>query len=84
MIKLTSLLATDKGTGVFSFARYAPAFYDEPQTPESEKLLLERSLKVMVHEIGHVCTIPRIIIIDSLNKNGRCLGLIIVYITSAL
>jgi len=46
--------ATSKGTGVFSFARYNPMFYDQPNNESSERLLLERSLKVMVHEIGHM------------------------------
>jgi len=47
-------------TGIFSFARYQEDFYDQ-QNDESEERpdvddahLLWRSLKVMVHEIGHM------------------------------
>jgi archaemetzincin len=40
--------------GIFSFARFDPSFYGESRTPEQEKLLLKRSLKVVVHEIGHM------------------------------
>jgi archaemetzincin len=44
---------TDR-VGVYSFARYDPAFSDEPRDEDYRKRLLRRSLKVMVHEIGHM------------------------------
>jgi archaemetzincin len=40
--------------GVYSFARYDPAFHREPRGPNTEHKILERSLKVMSHEIGHM------------------------------
>ncbi|MDC3962451.1 archaemetzincin [Polyangium jinanense] len=40
--------------GVFSFARYDPAFDDEPFHPGDEKLVLRRMIKVLVHEVGHM------------------------------
>ena len=40
--------------GIFSFARYHPAFYGRKVEGEVEKLILERSLKVMCHEMGHM------------------------------
>jgi archaemetzincin len=40
--------------GVFSFARYDPAFLDEPRRPGDEGLVLRRMLKVLVHEVGHM------------------------------
>lgn len=40
--------------GVYSFARYDPAFYGEPRTPSYETLLLRRSCKVLAHETGHM------------------------------
>lgn len=40
--------------GVYSFARYDPAFYGEKRGKDYEKVLLRRSCKVLVHEMGHM------------------------------
>jgi archaemetzincin len=40
--------------GVFSFARYDPAFYGQGRESDYEQLLLRRSCKVLAHEIGHM------------------------------
>jgi archaemetzincin len=40
--------------GVYSFARYDPAFYGEARGPNYETLLLRRSCKVLAHETGHM------------------------------
>jgi archaemetzincin len=40
--------------GVYSFARYDPAFYGESRAPGYEILLLRRSCKVLVHETSHM------------------------------
>jgi archaemetzincin len=40
--------------GVYSFARYDPAFYGEPRASDYESLLLRRSCKVLSHETGHM------------------------------
>jgi archaemetzincin len=40
--------------GVYSFARYDPAFYGEPRSAGYETLLLRRSCKVLAHETGHM------------------------------
>ena len=41
--------------GVYSLARYHPSFYDEPaNSDEARALILRRSLKVLVHELGHM------------------------------
>jgi archaemetzincin len=40
--------------GVYSFARYDPAFYGEPRDHNYETLLLRRSRKVLAHETGHM------------------------------
>ena len=40
--------------GVYSFARYDPAFYGQPRGPDYEKTLLRRSCKVLVHETAHM------------------------------
>ena len=40
--------------GVYSFARYDPAFYGEPQTRDYGALVLRRSCKVLAHETAHI------------------------------
>lgn len=40
--------------GVFSFARYDPAFYGEPRGKDYHQVLLRRSCKVLVHEMAHM------------------------------
>ena len=40
--------------GVYSFARYDPAFYGEARGKDYEALLLRRSVKVLTHETGHM------------------------------
>jgi len=40
--------------GVYSFARYDPAFYGNRREKDYERLLLRRSCKVMVHEMSHM------------------------------
>lgn len=40
--------------GVYSFARYDPAFYGEKRTGETRKMIQRRSSKVLVHEVGHM------------------------------
>jgi len=39
--------------GVWSFARYEPAFWGQAETPEADKRTLRRALQVVVHEMGH-------------------------------
>jgi archaemetzincin len=40
--------------GVYSFARYDPAFYGESRAAGYDVLLLRRSCKVLAHETGHM------------------------------
>ena len=40
--------------GVYSFARYDPAFYGQPRDDDYEKTLLMRSCRILVHETGHM------------------------------
>ena len=40
--------------GIYSFARYDPTFYREERGKDYKKILLWRSCKVLVHEIGHM------------------------------
>jgi len=41
-------------TGVFSFARYNPLFWDEPETEETIDIIYYRSCKTLCHEICHL------------------------------
>lgn len=43
--------------GVFSFARYDPAFFGKPRGPEFATTLLRRSCRVLVHETAHMFSI---------------------------
>jgi archaemetzincin len=47
--------------GVFSFARYDPAFYGEPRGMDYPEVLLRRSCKVLVHETAHMFSLPHCI-----------------------
>ena len=40
--------------GVYSFARYDPAFYGGARGRDYPELLLRRSMKVLTHETGHI------------------------------
>jgi archaemetzincin len=44
----------EERVGVYSFARYDPAFYGEKRDKDYEKVLLKRSCKVLVHETAHM------------------------------
>jgi len=47
--------------GVFSFARYDPAFYGEKRGEDYQKILLRRSCKVLVHETAHMFSLAHCI-----------------------
>jgi archaemetzincin len=47
--------------GVFSFARYDPAFYGEERGENYQELLLRRSCKVLVHETAHMFSLAHCI-----------------------
>jgi archaemetzincin len=47
--------------GVFSFARYDPAFYGQRRGKDYQKILLQRSCKVLVHEIAHMFSLQHCI-----------------------
>jgi archaemetzincin len=52
--RLEAIGATNERVGVYSFARYDPAFYGEPRGKDYPALLLQRSIKVLTHETGHM------------------------------
>ncbi len=41
-------------TGVFSFARFDPTFYDDPRPADVETLILRRSCHTLAHETCHI------------------------------
>ena len=47
--------------GVFSFARYDPAFYGEKRGSRYQQLLLRRSARVLVHETAHMFSLAHCI-----------------------
>lgn len=55
--------------GVFSFARYDPAFYGQEKVADREQLVLVRSSKVLSHELGHMFGIKHCIYYQC-NMNG--------------
>lgn len=46
--------ALSQRVGVFSFVRYDPAFYGLSREKDYQRVLLKRSCKVLVHELGHM------------------------------
>ena len=47
--------------GVYSFARYDPAFFGETRPKDYGDLILRRSCSVLTHEIGHTFGLPHCI-----------------------
>jgi archaemetzincin len=64
------------GVGVFSFARYDPAFYGETTETEEEaaELMLRRSEKVLTHEMGHMFGLRHCVFYECLLNGSNHLG----------
>lgn len=60
--------------GVYSFARYDPAFYGEPRQPEHARIVLRRSCKVLAHEAGHLFGLAHCIYFHCLMNGSNHLG----------
>ena len=60
--------------GVFSFARYDPGFYGETASQNAEDLLLQRSCKVLAHEISHMFGIAHCVFFNCLMKGSNHLA----------
>lgn len=48
------LASLDKRVGVYSLARFFPAFTGAPDTEEARRTALRRSVQVLAHEAGHM------------------------------
>jgi archaemetzincin len=44
----------DERVGVYSFARFDPAFHGEPRVADVKTRILRRSLGLLAHEVGHM------------------------------
>lgn len=62
------------GAGVFSFARYDPAFYGEARNEQSRALILQRSCKVLGHEMGHMFGLRHCVFYECLMDGSNHLG----------
>ncbi len=60
--------------GVYSFARYDPAFYGEARVRDYEPLLLRRSCKVLAHETGHMFGLAHCTFFNCLMNGSNHLG----------
>lgn len=60
--------------GVYSLARYDPAFFGEPRGDGWKLKALERSCKVLGHEIGHMLTMPHCVYNNCLMNGSNHLG----------
>jgi archaemetzincin len=60
--------------GVFSFARYDPVFYDEKRGKDYKQILLWRSIRVVVHEIGHMFGMKHCIYFNCLMRGSMHLA----------
>jgi archaemetzincin len=55
--------------GIYSFARYDPAFFGRKRTDDYQQVILQRSCKVLAHETGHMFGLPHCIYFECL-MNG--------------
>ncbi|MBI5525483.1 MAG: hypothetical protein HY897_04045 [Deltaproteobacteria bacterium] len=60
--------------GVFSFARYDPAFYGEKRGADWKKTLLKRSLKVLAHETAHMFGLGHCVYFECIENGSNHLG----------
>ncbi|MFT3784117.1 MAG: archaemetzincin [Nibricoccus sp.] len=47
--------------GIYSFARYDPAFFGQPRSSDYKEMILRRSCKVLAHETAHMFGLPHCI-----------------------
>lgn len=64
----------DAGVGVFSFARYDPAFFGHARGEDYGRLISERSCKVLVHETAHMFSLSHCIYFHCLMNGSNHLA----------
>ena len=67
------LASYTKRVGVFSFARFNPSFFDEPEPDNVENYLLYRSCSTLVHEICHTFGIAHCVFYSCLMNGSNSL-----------
>jgi archaemetzincin len=60
--------------GVYSFARYDPAFLGQPRDPDYMKTILKRSCRVLAHETGHMFRMQHCIFFNCVMNGCNHLG----------
>jgi archaemetzincin len=60
--------------GVYSFARYGPAFFDEKRGPEWHDIALRRACKILAHETAHMFGLWHCIYFDCVLNGANSLG----------
>lgn len=60
--------------GVYSFARYDPAFFDEERPANWRATMLRRSCKVLTHELGHMFGLEHCIYYDCVMNGSNHLA----------
>src|SRR6266496_1078133 len=63
-----------EGVGVYSFARYDPAFYGQRRGSDYDSVLLRRSCKVLVHETGHMYGVSHCVFFACVMNGSNHLG----------
>lgn len=62
------------GVGVFSFARYDPAFFGLASEVDARELMLRRSCKVLSHEMGHMFGLYHCVFYECIMNGSNHLG----------
>ncbi|CAN5768089.1 hypothetical protein BH11VER1_BH11VER1_39710 [soil metagenome] len=62
------------GVGVFSFARYDPAFFGLAPEANDRELMLRRSCKVLSHEMGHMFGLYHCVFYECIMNGSNHLG----------
>jgi archaemetzincin len=61
--------------GVYSFARYHPGFYSSAyEGDDYDMLILDRSLKIMAHEVGHMFGLEHCIYYECVINGSNSMG----------
>jgi len=63
----------DERVGVYSFARYDPAYFDEKRGPAWREAALRRGCKVLAHETGHMFGLWHCIYFDCVMNGSNSL-----------
>jgi len=60
--------------GIYSFARYDPAFFEKERSDDYRQLILKRNCKVLAHETAHMFGLPHCIYYECLANGSNNLA----------